>query len=122
MRSMMSWRRIAATSLAGLALATTAAVATTGTAVASSANDASNHSIQHACYIGLLTNVNQNTWVRQDPGFTAVLYTIPAGGGFRITGGPGFADGLWWWQGHGNGGAIGGSGRNLVMLMAWNGC
>jgi hypothetical protein len=84
-------RRVAATVLAGLALATTATVAATGTAAASTQAAAS------------LCNVNQDTWVRVLPGFTGVIGTIPAGGGFRIDGSvPAYADGLWWWYGHGN--------------------
>ncbi len=47
-----------------------------------------------------LCNVNQNTWVRSGPGTQyQVLYTIPAGGGFRITGPRGGG----WILGHGNG-------------------
>jgi hypothetical protein len=45
---------------------------------------------------------NQNTWLRSQPGFTTVVYTLEAGRGFRITAGPVVADGLVWWYGHGN--------------------
>ncbi|OLF10387.1 hypothetical protein [Actinophytocola xanthii] len=77
--------------LAGLALATTATVASAGTASASASAAAT------------LCNVNQNTWVRILPGFSGVIGTIPAGGGFRIDGAtPAYADGLWWWYGHGS--------------------
>ncbi len=34
-------------------------------------------------HAGALCNVNQNTWVRYTEG-GSVMYTIPAGGGFRI--------------------------------------
>ena len=48
---------------------------------------------------GQLCNVNQNTWVRYTEG-GSVMYTIPAGGGFRV-------DHLnfqqTWVYGHGNG-------------------
>lgn len=47
-----------------------------------------------------LCNVNQNTWVRNAPTWGAgVLYTIPAGGGFRIVG---FSVDGQWIAGHGN--------------------
>lgn len=96
MLSTRSLRRATAAVLAGLALSTAAATVSAGTASASVESVAS------------LCNVNQNTWVRELPGFTGVLYTIPAGGGFRIGGTtPAYADGLWWWWGHGNGGAYG---------------
>ncbi len=88
MPSLTSARRTVAAGLAGLALAASTVVISAETAYATTQT---------------LCNVNQNTWVRVDPGFTTVLYTIPSGGGFRIVGGPAFADGLWWWKGHGNG-------------------
>lgn len=85
-------RRVTATVLTGLALATTATVASAGTASASTQA------------VATLCNVNQDTWVRILPGFSGVIGTIPAGGGFRIDGTtPAYADGLWWWYGHGNG-------------------
>lgn len=37
----------------------------------------------YAVAAGQLCNVNQNTWVRATEGGTP-LYTIPAGGGFRV--------------------------------------
>jgi hypothetical protein len=52
----------------------------------------------YAVSAGQLCNVNQNTWVRYTEG-GSVMYTIPAGGGFRV-------DHLNWQQtwvyGHGN--------------------
>ncbi|GAA3093236.1 hypothetical protein [Streptosporangium carneum] len=44
-----------------------------------------------------LCNVNQNTWVRNAPN-GAVLYTIPAGGGFRLL----WTEASGWSYGHGN--------------------
>jgi hypothetical protein len=73
-------RRLAATGLGAIALAT---VLPAGVA--------------HATDI--LCNVNQDTWVRNAPG-GSVLYTVPAGGGFRIIGFN--VDGTWA-VGHGNG-------------------
>jgi hypothetical protein len=55
-----------------------------------------------ACAPGMVPWTNQNTWVRSDPGFTHVLYTIPEGRAFRIGAGPVVADGMVWWFGHGN--------------------
>lgn len=82
-----SVRNTAVTLLAGAALAASASFISTGTAQAAP---------------GQLCNVNQNTWVRDAP-WGSVMYTIPAGGGFR-----------WvanydanWAYGHGNGQADG---------------
>jgi hypothetical protein len=101
MPSTRSLARATATVLTGLALSTAAATVAAGTASASAPVSASAEAAG-------LCNVNQNTWVRVLPGFTGVLYTIPAGGGFRVDGSvPAYADGLWWWWGHGNGGAFG---------------
>lgn len=97
MLSLTSVRRAAGTVLAGLAIAGVAVASPGGTASASEQGGASTQRVQTTCL------VNQNTWVRAQPGFTTVLYTIPQGRAFAIEGGPVFADGLWWYLGHGNG-------------------
>jgi hypothetical protein len=57
-----------------------------------------------SCSPGMVPLTNQNTWVRYGPGFEfATNYTLLAGSGFRILGGPASADGLVWWYGNGNG-------------------
>jgi len=48
---------------------------------------------------GQVCNVNQNTWVRYTEG-GSTMYTIPAGGGFRIDH---FNHAETWINGHGNG-------------------
>ncbi|TDQ01423.1 hypothetical protein [Labedaea rhizosphaerae] len=59
-----------------------------------------------ACTIGSVPLTNQNTWVRDAPNWTTsgVMYTTPAGYGFRIVGGP-VTDGIGvvWMAGHRNG-------------------
>jgi hypothetical protein len=107
MRSITVLRRLTVTGLAGLAFAAFAVAVPTGTMAASPVGSQSLQGVQGSCFVGLLAPVNQNTWVRKDPGFTQMLYTIVPPGVFRITGGPGFANGLKWWQGHGNGAATG---------------
>jgi hypothetical protein len=59
-----------------------------------------------ACTIGSVPLTNQNTWVRDAPNWTTsgVMYTTPAGYGFRIVGPPQTAaDGVIWIVGHRNG-------------------
>ncbi|MBB5953744.1 hypothetical protein FHS29_000314 [Saccharothrix tamanrassetensis] len=82
---------------------TLAAVAVAGSGVLVAAGTASaaptvtaGPSVQSLC------NTNQNTWVREDSGFTRILYTIPRGGGFRLTGKIEWKAGHNWAQGHGN--------------------
>jgi hypothetical protein len=53
----------------------------------------------------ILCNVNQNTWVRDNPwAGSNVKYTIPAGGGFRLIG---YDITGAWAAGNGNGGGAG---------------
>jgi hypothetical protein len=87
-------RRAAALSVAAAAMAVVAVVGPP--AAAASPNGTL------SCGVGMVPLTNQNTWMRAEPGFTFVLYTLPAGAGFRITAGPAAADGLIWWFGHGN--------------------
>lgn len=95
------------TGVAGLALVASA-VAATGTAAASPVDVTSSKGILVVCTPNLITTVNQNTWVRSNPGFVgSILYTIPSGGGFHILSGPYTGDSVKWWFGHGNGGANG---------------
>lgn len=104
MRSTSLLRRTMVAGVAGLALAAGAV----GTAAASPAGVASSQGVLVACSPNLITTVNQNTWVRDRPGFAgSVLYTIAAGGGFHILSGPYTGDGLVWYFGHGNNGANG---------------
>jgi len=87
--------------IAAAALTASAAVGA-GTASAESGSVASPATIT-ACAPGMVPLTNQNTWVRYGPGFEfATYYTLPAGSGFRILGGPASADGLVWWYGNGN--------------------
>ena len=80
-----------ATSVRRIAIAGTLVA---GTAVMTVATGGTAHAADSLC------NVNQNTWVRSGPGTQhGVYYTIPAGGGFRITG-PRSGG---WVLGHGNG-------------------
>lgn len=55
-----------------------------------------------ACAVGMVPLVNQNTWLRAEPGFTYPLYTVAEGRAVRLTAGPAVADGLVWWLAHGN--------------------
>lgn len=103
-------RRVAVSGIAAAVLACTAALVSTGTAAAKplDVTPAGGGVGVYACSVGAVPIVISNTWVRQGPSLSSpVLYTIPSGLAFRITGGPIDNEGIRWWHGHGNGQADG---------------
>jgi len=94
--------RTAVRRAAALGVATAAVAVTAIAGPSAAAAEPVDGPTAQSCAIGMIPLTNQNTWLRFQPGFTDVLYTIEAGRAFRISAGPAVADGLVWWFGHGN--------------------